>query len=170
MQTIYFVISGPANIFFFDICHPLSGKIMVHPLAGFRPEGIEELVAKVSTLSQCLFKFPHTINYKLYLMTAKLHFYTWPLRPSNKTNKRIVTKLADYGKSQQLKRCLSFPLALTDCFGEKPEKLSEQYIVSNRRYLRILDCKRHVLDTASCPFGDSSLRYVRTRKIGDTSV
>ena len=112
---------------------------MVHPLAGFRPEGIEELVAKVSTLSQCLFKFPHTINYKLYLMTAKLHFYTWLLRPSNKTNKRIVTKLADYGKSQQLKRCLSFPLALTDCFGEKPEKLSEQYIVSNRRYLRILE-------------------------------
>ena len=31
-----------------------------HVLAGFRPEGIVEFVAKVRTLSPCLFEFPYS--------------------------------------------------------------------------------------------------------------
>ena len=33
----------------------------------------------------------------------------------------------------------------------------------------ILDCQRHDLGTATCSFADSSLVFVKTRKIGDTS-
>ena len=43
-------------------------------------------------------------EYKLYLMTTKLHLYTWPLCPSNKTNRRTVTILIDCGTPEQLKR------------------------------------------------------------------
>ena len=138
-----------------------------HALAGFRLESIVESSwsRKCQHFRSVFLDFLTQIKYKLYLVTTELHFYTWPLRPSNKTNKTTVTKL------QQLKRLnvVCHSTCVNQLLGKKSEKLPEQYIVSNRRYFPILDCKRHVLGTALRPFGDSSFRYVRTRKIRDTS-